>query len=38
MLKSKSRKEKPPKRVLALPDLEHVRTAVLNRLTSTSGQ
>jgi hypothetical protein len=27
-----------PKRVLALPDLEHVRTAVLNSLTSTGGQ
>ncbi len=38
MPKSKSRKKKPPKRVLALPDLEHVKTAVLNSLTSTSGQ
>jgi hypothetical protein len=36
--KSKSRKKKPPKRVLALPDLEHVKTAVLNSLTSASGQ
>src|SRR5262249_7007090 len=26
------------KRVLAIPDLEHVRTVVLNRLTSVSGQ
>jgi integrase len=38
MLKSKSRKKKPPKRVLALPDLEHAKTAVLNSLTSASGQ
>lgn len=38
MLKTKSRKKKPPKRVLALPDLEHAKTAVLNTLTSTSGQ
>jgi integrase len=38
MPKSKSRKKKPPKRVLALPDLEHVKTAVLNSLTSASGQ
>jgi integrase len=38
MLKSKSRKKKPPKRVLALPDLEHAKTAVLNSLTSLSGQ
>ena len=30
MPKSKSRKKKPPKRVLALPDLEHAKTAVLN--------
>src|ERR1700704_1945451 len=37
MPKSKSRK-KSPKRVLALPDLEHAKTAVLNSLTSTSGQ
>ena len=29
---SKSRKKKPPKRVLALPDLEHAKTAVLNSL------
>ena len=34
----KSRKKKPPKRVLALPDLEHAKTAVLNSLTSASGQ
>ena len=35
MPKPKSRKKKSPKRVLALPDLEHAKTAVLNRLTST---
>jgi integrase len=35
---SKSRKRKPPKRVLALPDLEHSKTAVLNGLSSASGQ
>ena len=35
---SKSRKKKAPKRVLALPDLEHAKTAVLNSLTSVSGQ
>ena len=38
MLKSKSRKRKSPKRVLALPDLDHTQTAVLNSLTSASGQ
>lgn len=38
MPKAKSRKKKPPTRVLALPDLEHVEAAVLNSLTSTSGQ
>src|SRR5690242_12718891 len=38
MPKPKSRKRKSPKRVLALPDLEHVKTAVLNSLTSASGQ
>jgi len=37
MSNSKSRK-KAPKRVLALPDLEHAKTAVLNSLTSASGQ
>jgi len=36
--KSKSRRKKSPKRVLALPDLEHAKTAVLNSLTSVSGQ
>ena len=34
---SKARK-KAPKRALALPDLEHAKTAVLNSLTSASGQ
>lgn len=38
MPKLKSRKKRPPKRVLALPDLEHAETAVLNSLTSASGQ
>jgi integrase len=38
MSKSKSREKKAPKRVLALPDLEHAKTAVLNSLTSVSGQ
>ena len=38
MLKSKSRKRKSPKRILALRDLEHAKTAVLNSLTSASGQ
>jgi hypothetical protein len=37
MFKPKSRKKKSPKRVLALPDLEHAKTAVLNSLTSASG-
>jgi hypothetical protein len=36
---SKSRKKKrPPKRVLALPDLEQSKAVVLNSLTSQSGQ
>jgi len=36
---SKSRKKKrPPKRILALPDLEQSKAAVLNTLTSKSGQ
>jgi integrase len=38
MPKSKPRKKKVPKRVLALPGLEHAKTAVLNSLTSASGQ
>jgi hypothetical protein len=36
---SKSRKKrKSPKPVLALPDLEQAKSAVLNTLTSGSGQ
>jgi len=35
---SKSRKKRAPKRVLALPDLEQAKSAVLNTLTSMSGQ
>ena len=38
MLKRNRGKKKPPKRALALPDLEHAKTAVLNSLTSASGQ
>src|SRR5438477_3287234 len=38
MPKPKSRKKNTPKRILALPDLEHAKTAVLNSLTSLSGQ
>lgn len=38
MFQSKPRRKKSPKRVLALPDLEQVKTAVLNSLTSASGQ
>jgi len=38
MSKLKSRKTRSPKRVLAIPDLEHAKTAVLNSLTSVSGQ
>ena len=34
MPKSKSRRKKQPKRVLALPDLEQAKNAVLNSLTS----
>jgi hypothetical protein len=37
MLKSR-KKRKSPKRVLALPDLEQAKGAVLNTLTSKSGQ
>ena len=37
MSKSKSKK-KPPKRVLGLPNLEQSKSAVLNSLTSKSGQ
>lgn len=32
------RKRRTPKRVLALPDLEQSKAAVLNNLTSESGQ
>ena len=35
---SKNRKKKSPKRVLAPPDLEQAKSAVLNTLTSVSGQ
>jgi integrase len=38
MSKSSHRKRKTPKRVLALPDLEHAKAAVLNSLTSASGK
>jgi hypothetical protein len=37
MSKSQSGKKKAP-RGLALPDLEHAKTTVLNSLTSASGQ
>jgi len=36
--RSHARKKKTPKRVLALPDLEHAKSAVLSSLTSRSGQ
>jgi hypothetical protein len=32
------KRKKAPKRVLALPDLEHAKSAVLSSLTSQSGQ
>ena len=38
MPKSKAPRKKQPKRVLALPDLEQAKMAVLNSLTSASGQ
>jgi hypothetical protein len=38
MSNRKRGRKKNPKRVLALPDLEHAKTAVLNSLTSASGQ
>jgi hypothetical protein len=38
MRKPRTRTKKPPKRVLALPDLEHAKVAVLNSLTSVSAQ
>jgi integrase len=34
----KPRKKKAPKRTLALPDLEHAKSAVVNSLSSASGQ
>ena len=34
----KSRKKKSPKRLLALPDLDQAKSAVLNSLTSVSGK
>ena len=34
----KSRKKKSPKRILALPDLAQAKAAVLNSLSSLSGQ
>src|SRR5260370_31160248 len=34
----KSRKKRAPKRVLALPDVEQAKSAVLNTLTSVRGQ
>ena len=37
MAQPNSRKKRSPKRVLALPDLEHAKTAVLNSLSSASG-
>ena len=36
--RSHARNTKTPKRVLALPDLEHAKSAVLRSLTSRSGQ
>jgi hypothetical protein len=38
MSKPQPRKRRSPKRVLAIPDLEHGKTAVLNSLTSVSGE
>ena len=35
---SKTGRKKSPKHILALPDLEHAKTAVLNSLSSASGQ
>ena len=37
-MSKKFKKKRPPKRVLALPDLEQSKAAVLNSLTSKSGQ
>lgn len=38
MLKPRRKKKRAPKRILALPDLEQSKAAVLNSLTSKSGQ
>jgi integrase len=38
MPKSLKTKKRPPKRVLALPDLEQAKSAVLNSLSSASGR
>jgi hypothetical protein len=37
-MQKQRRRKKPPKRTLALPDLEQTKSAVLNTLTSKSGQ
>jgi hypothetical protein len=37
-ISKRRRKKRSPKRVLALPDLEQTKSAVLNSLTSKSGQ
>jgi integrase len=37
-MSKKRNKKRPPKRTLALPDLEQAKAAVLNTLTSKSGQ
>jgi integrase len=37
-MSKKRNKKRPPKRILALPDLEQSKAAVLNTLTSKSGQ
>ena len=37
-MRKSRKKRKSPKRVLALPDLEQSKSAVLNSLTSKSGQ
>ena len=38
MAQTKSRRKKSPKRILALPDLEHAKAAVLDSLSSASAQ
>ncbi len=37
-MRESSSKKSPPKRVLALPDLEQAKSAVLNSFSSASGQ